>query len=234
MKYLKNVIIFGYGKFGKSIANSIKEEENTTVLVAVDSKKEFELANLDGLKVIQFNVESDASIENLNIPEDANLICAMDNNHENLFLALTLREMYKQHYIIAISDSIHLTDKLRMAGVNRVIDIYTISGNVILNILNKPYATKFLQGFINKSHNYIFKEILIEKDSKLNGKMIKDIDFYEYNIVFIGMIDKEMGNQFIFSTVGYNHKIDIGDILVCIGREKDLNRFILECGGKSL
>ena len=234
MKYLKNVIIFGYGKFGKSIANSIKEEKNTTILVAVNSKKEFELANLDGLKVIQFNVQSDASMENLNIPEDANLICAMDNNHENLFLALTLREMYKQHYIIAISDSIHLTDKLKMAGVNRVIDIYSISGNVILNILKRPYATKFLQGFINKSHNYIFKEILIERDSKLNGKMIKDVDFYEHNIVFVGMIDKEMGNQFIFSTVGHNHKIDIGDILVCIGREIDLIRFILECGGKSI
>ena len=234
MNLLKSVIIFGYGKFGNSIANSIQKEQNTNLIVAVNSDKELELAQMDGLNVVKFNVESDSSIEHLNIESGSRLICAMDNNHENLFLALTLREMYKQHYIIAISDSIHLTDKLRMAGVNRVIDIYTISGNVILNILNKPYATKFLQGFINKSHNYIFKEILIEKNSKLNGKIIKDIDFYEYNIIFIGMIDKEMGNQFIFSTVGYNHKIDIGDILVCIGREKDLNRFILECGGKSL
>lgn len=227
----KNVIIFGYGKFGKSIANSIKKENNANILVAVNSEEEFELANLDGLKVIKFNVESDASIENLNIGDDVRLICAMDNNHENLFLALTLREMYRQHYILAISDSIHLTDKFKMAGVNRVIDIYTVSGNMIMNILNMPVATKFLQGFINKSHDYIFKEIPIKKSSALSGIMLDSIDFEKYNIIFVGMIDKEMGNQFVFSTVGHNHKIDVGDTIVCIGKEEDLNKFSIECGG---
>ncbi len=231
MNSLKSVIIFGYGKFGKSIANSIKEERSADLLIVVNSDEEFELANLDGLKVVKFNIESDASIENLDIKEGVHLICAMDNNHENLFLALTLREMYKEHYILAISDSLHLTDKLKMAGVSRVIDIYSISGNMIMNILNKPVATKFLQGFINKSHNYIFKEIPINEGSPLHGKRLDSIDFEKYNIIYVGMIDKEMGNSFVFGTVGYNHKVDVDDIIVCVGTERDLERFRLECGG---
>ena len=232
MRDLKYVIIFGYGKFGKPIANSIKEEKNTEVLVVVNSDSEFEVANLDGLKVIKFNVESDTSIENLNIQEGTNLICAMDNSHENLFLALTLRELYRQHYIVAISDSIHLTDKFRMAGVNRVIDIYSVSGNMIKNILDIPVATKFLQGFINKSHDYLFQEIEIKEGYSIIGSYLSDIDFNRYNIIFVGMINKEMGNQFIFSTVGHNHKIDAGDTIVCIGKEEDLKWFILENGDK--
>ena len=232
MNVLKSVVIFGYGKFGNSIANSIQQEQNTDLLVAVNSDEELELAQMDGLKVVKFNVESDSSIKNLGIKDDAHLICAMDNNHENLFLALTLRGIYKKNYIISISDSIHLTDKLRMAGVNRVIDIYQISGNMIKNILEIPIATKFLQGFINREHDYIFKEIIVKKGSKLNGKLLSEIDFDKYRIIFIGMIDKEMGNQFIFSTVGLDHHVDTGDILVCIGKESDLERFIQECGGK--
>ncbi len=232
MSSLKNVIVFGYGKFGKSIANSIKMEKNTELLIAVNNEKEFEFANLDGFKVVKFNIESDASIENLDIKDGVSLICAMDNNHENLFLALTLREMYRQHYILAISDSIHLTGKLKIAGVNRVIDIYSVSGNMIMNILNIPVATKFLQGFINKSHDYIFKEIEIKEGSALHQKMLDSIDFASYNVIFVGMIDKELGNQFIFSTVGHNHKIDIDDVIVCIGKEQDLERFAIECGGK--
>ena len=231
MIYFKNVIIFGYGKFGNSIAKSIKEENDTNVLVVVNSDNEYDLAVMEGMDVRKFNVESDASIEKLNIEEDTNLICAMDNNHENLFLALTLRGLYGQNYIIAISDSIHLTDKFRMAGVNKVIDIYTVSGNMINNILRIPIATKFLQGFMNRSHDYKFREVIIKDGSKLNGVMLDTIDFNKYNIVFIGMIDKEMGNQFIFSTVGYNHKIDSGDILVCIGKDEDVNRFENETGG---
>jgi len=231
MGYLKKVIIFGYGKFGNSIAKSIKNEENTNVLVVVNSDKEYELAVMEGMDVRKFNVESDASIEKLNIEQETNLICAMDNNHENLFLALTLRGLCKDNYIMAISDSIHLTDKFRMAGVNKVIDIYTISGNMIKNILKIPIATKFLQGFMNRSHDYKFREITIKDGSNLNGVMLDSINFNSYNIVFIGMIDKEMGNQFIFSTVGHNHKVDTGDILVCIGKDEDVDRFIQEMGG---
>ena len=231
MSYLKNVIIFGYGKFGNSIAKSIKNEENTNVLVVVNSDKEYELAVVEGIDVRKFNVESDTSIEKLNIEQDTNLICAMDNNHENLFLALTLRGIYKENYIMAISDSIHLTDKFKMAGVNKVIDIYTISGNMIKNILKIPIATKFLQGFMNRSHEYKFREITIKDDSKLNGVMLDSINFNSYNIVFVGMIDKEMGNQFIFSTVGHNHKVDVGDILVCIGKDEDVDRFEHEMMG---
>ena len=225
-----SVVIFGYGRFGVTIANSLKDFKKDLV-VAVNSDKEFELANLDGFKVISFNLESDASIQNLDINEDTIVVCAMDNNHENLFLALTIRELFLKNYIIAISDSIHLTDKFKMAGVNRVIDIYSISGNIIINILKNPIATKFLQGFINKSHDYTFKEIKIKEGSPLNGKMLNEIDFSKYNIIFIGMIDEEMGNQFIFSTVGINHKIDTNDILVCVGKEEDLDRFAKECGG---
>jgi len=232
MNLFKNVIIFGYGKFGNSIANSIQKEENTDLLIAVNSDKELELAQMDGLKVVKFNIESDSSIEHLSIKDDVRLICTIDNNHENLFLALTLRGLYKENYIIAISDSIHLTNKLKMAGVNRVIEIYQISGNIIKNILDIPIATKFLQGFINQKHNYIFKEIAIKRGSILNSKLLSEIDFSQYDIIFIGMIDKELGDQFIFSTVGLDHKIDIGDILVCIGKESNLEKFIQECGGE--
>jgi len=232
MKQIKSVIIFGYGKFGNSIANSIKNEVDTYVKVAVTDQEEYEFALLDGFDVVKFNVESDYSIKNLNIIEGNHIICAMDNNHENLFLSLTLRGLYKDSYILAISDSIRLSDKLRMAGVNRVIDIYQISGNMIINILEKPIATKFLQGFVNKEHDYIFKEIVIKKSSKVQGKFLSEIDFTLYDIIFIGMVDKKMGEKFIFSTVVLDHKIDTEDILVCVGREEKLNTFIQECGGE--
>ena len=45
------------------------------------------------------------------------------------------------------------------------------------------------------------------------------------------MIDEELGNQFIFGTVGLNHKLDVHDTLVCVGKEEDLKKFMSECGG---
>jgi len=226
----KEVLIFGYGRFGRSISKSIKEY-GANVRVAVNSNSEFKSAIEDKMEVEHFNLENDDSINSLDIKDGLYLICAMDNNHENLFLSLSLRDLFTKSYILAISDSIHVSDKLRMAGVNRVIDIYTISGNIIKNILDIPVATKFLQGFINKSHDFIFKEIKIGSNSPINGQKISEVDFRKYNIIFIGMIDEEIGNQFVFNTVGYDHKIDEKDTIVCVGREQDIYRFKLECGG---
>ncbi|NPA28310.1 MAG: TrkA family potassium uptake protein [Epsilonproteobacteria bacterium] len=226
----KDVLIFGYGRFGRTIANSIREY-GTSVRVAVIDREEFKKAKSDKFEAILFDLESDETILSLNITESLYLVCAMDNNHENLFLTLSLRDLFPKNYIIAISDSIHVSDKLKMAGANRVIDIYTISANIIKHTLTIPVATKFLQGFINKSHGYIFKEIKIGPNSPLNGKKLSEIDFERYNIIFIGMIDEELGNQFVFNTVGFDHKIDPNDIIVVVGKEEDIKRFELECGG---
>jgi voltage-gated potassium channel len=118
-----------------------------------------------------------------------------------------------------------------MTGVNRVIDIYSISGNILKNILTTPVATKFLQGFINQSHDYVFREMKIGNNSPLNGKKLSEIDFNRYNIIFIGMIDEELGSQFVFNTVGFDHKVDTKDTIVCVGKEQDIYRFKLECTG---
>jgi len=226
----KRVLVFGYGRFGKNIVDSLKIYE-AEIKIAVNNKDEYKNAPKDSFDCVIFDLEDDKSIEDLEIDEDLVIVCAMDNNHENLFLALTIRDLYTKNYIIAISDSIHVTDKLRMTGVNRVIDVYSISGNILKNTLNIPVATNFLQGFINKSHDYIFKEIKIYSNSSINGKKLSEIDFDKYNIVFIGMIDEELGNQFVFNTSGYDHKIDENDTLVCVGKEQDIYRFKLDCAG---
>jgi len=224
----KSVIIFGYGRFGSSIVNALKLY-STNIKVAVTTRKEYRYAKDDKVDVTLFNLQSDESIKELAITNEHILVCAMDFNHENLYLSLTLRDFYPQSYIVSISDSIHVTDKLRMTGVNRVIDIYSVSGNIIKNILEIPVATKFLQGFINKSHDYIFKEIKIAPNSHINGKKLSEINFEQYNIIFIGMIDEELGSQFVFNTVGYDHKVDCKDTIVCVGSEQDIYRFKLEC-----
>ena len=220
-----SIYLFGYGKFGSSIAASLREQR-IPLKIVVSNKNNQELASSDKVEIDIVNIESDRSLIDLNIPPQATIICALDSKSENLFLALSLRDIYKTNYIVALSDSIHLNDKLKIAGVDRIIDAYAISANIINSILKKPIATKFLQGFINKSHDYVFKEIIITKDSTLNGKMLEDINFRAYNIIFIGMVDKEKGDNFIFKSVGVSHKIDSSDVLICIGELKNLEKFI--------
>jgi len=112
-----------------------------------------------------------------------------------------------------------------MAGADKVIDLYAVSANRIHNILNKPVATRFLEGFVDHTHEYSFREIEIPVGSFLHGRKLEEVDFHRYGIIFVGMIDVELGNSFIFVTTGLEHKLDSGDIIVCIGHDEDLERF---------
>lgn len=221
----RSVIIFGYGKFGRNITLSLKDDiENISLIES--NRDNYNKALQDGFTNVKLiDVTDDNQLEKIQADKDASLVCVMDDDHLNVFIVLSLKSIYPDNRILAISDSIHATSKLKMAGADKVIDLYAISANRIHNILNKPIATRFLEGFADKSHDLAFRELHIPKGSFLHGKKLEEIDFYRYGVIFLGMIDTELGNSFIFVTSGVEHKLDSGDIIVCIGHESDLKRF---------
>jgi len=82
-----------------------------------------------------------------------------------------------------------------------------------------------LDGFVTNHSDISFKEMAILTGSVLDGMMADDINFGEHNVLLIGMIDKELSDGFLFITAGVEHKIDAGDIIVCIGKDEDLLEF---------
>ncbi len=220
------IIFFGYGKFGYSIANELVEK-GAEVLLIVEDELEYQSSLKDSRFKRSFliDVTDDDKLKTLPIELEDQLVCLMDDDHLNVFLVLSLKALFPRNRILALSDSIHATRKLKMAGASQVIDLYSISANRIHNILNKPIATHFLEGFLDSKHEYSFREIEIPKGSFLHEKNLDTIDFRHYKIIFIGMIDTELANSFIFVTTGLEHKLDSGDIIVCIGKDEDLDNF---------
>jgi len=70
-----------------------------------------------------------------------------------------------------------------------------------------------------------FKELIIPENSFLEGIMTDDLDLSKYGVLLIGLIDEERGHHFEFITAGINHKLDVGDTLVCIGSKEKLFSF---------
>lgn len=220
----KNIWIFGYSKSTKKIAESLKKDEFFINIIDQD-KNNYNDALKDGYESYIFDITDDEELEKLNIKPNDILLCIMDDEHLNVFLTLSLRSFCPDNQIVAISHSIHATQKLKMAGADKVIDIYQVSANRIHNIFNKPVATKLLDNFISSSHDISFREISVPKGSIIDGKTIDSLDFSIYNIILVGMVDFEIGDNFIFSTTNINHKIDAEDIIVCLGKDSDLDNF---------
>jgi voltage-gated potassium channel len=221
----KNILLFGYGSHGKFIAQGLKDDGFDVQVIENDES--FYLQALeDGFEnALKIDVTKDEDLETLNPKSYTQLVCVMDDEHLNVFLTLSLRSLFKESYILSISDSIHTTKKLQMAGANKVIDMYEVSANKIHNILNRPVATQLLEEFVVHKNGIGFREFIIPEHSFLDGLMTDDIDLSEYGVLLVGMIDEELGHHFIFITAGVNHKLDSGDTIVCVGKYKELEAF---------
>jgi voltage-gated potassium channel len=221
----KQAFLFGYGKQGRAIAPGLKQEEFRLHIVEPSPEK-FQNAKDDGyIDVMNIDITKDEALEELHVEEDDYLVCVMDDTHLNVFLILSLRALFPNTTILAISDSIYLTQKLMMAGATKVIDLYNVSANRIHRILKKPVATKLFDGFISPDGGVSFKEMTIPPNSYLDGKLVDDIDFQSHGVLLVGLIDVELSNKFTFVTSGINHKLDSGDVIVCIGDIEDLKKF---------
>jgi voltage-gated potassium channel len=221
----RSILLFGYGSHGKFIAKGL-HGDGFKLKIVESNQDYYHQAREDGFIDVEYiDVTNDRILEALNPQYFEQLVCVMEDEHLNVFLTLSLRSLFKESYILSISDSIHTTKKLKMAGADKVIDLYEVSANKIYNILNRPVATKILEGIVVDRDGITFREMLIPEGSFLQGRMTDDLDFAPYGVLLIGMIDEELGHTFMFITTGINHKLDAGDTLVCIGSNENLDSF---------
>ncbi len=225
MMHSQSILLFGYGNHGRFIAAGLHEDGFKIKIVESDPDY-YTQAKEDGfIDVEHMDVTNDQLLQALNPQKFDQLVCVMEDEHLNVFLTLSLRSLFKESYILSISDSINVTKKLKMAGADKVVDMYEVSANKIYNILYRPISTRILEDIVSGRDGIVFRELLIPEGSFLHGLMTDDIDFSPYGVLLIGMIDEELGHTFVFITTGINHKLDAGDTLVCIGPKEKLNAF---------
>jgi len=222
----KQAFVFGYASQGSSLVTGLKHNQFRIHIIEI-SEYRVKRAKSDGfLDVLLMDVTNDNELSTLNIKPDDHIVCVMEDEHLNVFLTLSLRSIFPETNIVAISDSIYTTQKLKMAGASKVIDIYKISANRIHNILKKPVATKLLDSFLSHDGDISYREMSIPDNSFVDGMMVDEIDFARYGILLVGIIDMELSHQLTFVTTSHiEHKIDSGDVIVCIGHDHDLNKF---------
>jgi voltage-gated potassium channel len=221
----KNILLFGYGRHGTFLAKGLKSS-GFRIKIAESNKVNYEKAIADGYSdAVLLDVTKDKELNKLDPEKFVKLVCVMDDEHLNVFLTLSLRHLFKEANIIAISDSMNGTKKLKMAGATKVIDLYEASANKIYNILKRPVATQLLENFILDDDGINFKEMVIPKESFLIGKTTDNFNFAPHDVLLIGMIDEALGHAFIFVTIGINHTFNHNDTIVCIGPKDKLNDF---------
>jgi voltage-gated potassium channel len=224
MKKKKRIVLFGYSSFGRQLYKNLHDAGHDVKVVS--SIQEYvERGRKGNINITKINIKRNDDILSLGInPENDLLYCAMNKTANNLFLVLSLRTLFPTANIISISNSSESTRKLKFAGVDNVIDLYEATARRTVNVLTKPAVTKALDEIIYNHNELQMLEITLPENSFMEGRNVSEIGFKKLEVILIAIIDKEIGQELIFTDHRYDHKLDAGDILVLVGTTVNLKK----------
>lgn len=223
---MSKIIIYGYSNLGIKIARTLKEL-NYEIIIVDFIKENYKKAIKDGFSSYNKELLSDEELIEIGIENNVKAFyCVSDSPNNNFFVTLSARNLNKNIKIISKAGSKQDSKKMYLAGATKVINPYEIGALRIFRLLEKPIISHVLDKILFGNTDLNIEEFNIKKGSCVNNRYLKEFDFSkEFNIIIIGISDKEIGEEFIFNSHNKDHKIDIGDTLVAIGYKENLVKF---------
>ena len=224
MRSRKRVFIFGNNKYAIEIANSVKSVYDIEFFVTdeeceIDFDGEY-VRNVFDLSDAWYNEEKFADYEN------TILFCALDTEAENIFLAISLRSNFKHLIIVAIATNKESVEKLKLAGVNKVIPIEQTTAEIISDIIHNPVASKVLHEILYEKSDLKLAQIEVENAEIFGEEFPADIDWSRYRgVVVLSIMHKDLTTEFIYSSKAKRHKLRNGDMIIVVGYENDIQEF---------
>ncbi len=223
---MKKIIIFGYNNLSYEAVSRLDQKYQDIVIIETDPAL-IQSAKDKGYNTKNIDFRSDDDLKSIGIGKSIDVIfCFLLEDFNNIFLTLSARAIDKNINIIAIAGSAQSAEKLIAAGANKIIDPYQICGQKIHELIKKPDITNIIDHTVFGRDDLHIAEIIIPTGSSLENTYSSTLSLNEqFNLVLIGIVDKELGDKLHFAIGEKDHKLDAGDILVVLGPSREINAF---------
>jgi len=142
---LKNhIIICGYGRMGRYVANELGPE--TTDFVVIDNDPEVCNNIIEkGMLVIQGDASDESVLQKAGVERASALVAALNTDADNLYLTLTAHDINPKLKIIVRAEEQVSQKKFLRAGAVKVISPYAIGADHIVQLLLRPRVVDFIE-----------------------------------------------------------------------------------------
>jgi voltage-gated potassium channel len=223
---MKNIAVFGYSRFTYEALARIDRLEHHILIVDHDPDQ-YQAALDCGFNASNIDFRSDSDLKSIGIGSSIDtLFCFFDTDSENVFLTLSARALDKDLKIIALVDSPESAEKLLAAGANKIIDPYEICARKIHSLLTRPDITSLFDHTVFGQQDLQMAEIVIPERCELLGRNIQQLALESlYNLLPIGLMNKQDGDEMTFIVDEPKRLLFAGDILVVLGPSREIKTF---------
>jgi voltage-gated potassium channel len=206
-------IVCGFGRVGRQVARDLRAAGARYVIVDEDPANR-EHATGAGVRFIQASPSDDDALRDAGIARARAVVACVDSDAENIFIALSARELRPDIAIVARASQEASEGKLRRAGADRVVSPYKASGTEMARLALHPNVT----GAMEMAAQYRLEEIAVDAGSAGDGARLEDLRGGAF-VVAMRRGDGEFHPQPSADTV-----LAGGDVVIAIGTPRTLQR----------
>lgn len=190
MKLNNHVIVCGYGRNGRRACQEL--EKQGTPFVVIEHRKDIidEYINPKVTPLLHGDAGSEEILLKANIEQATHIISTLPDDAQNVFIALTAKELKPDIVVISRLSDPHAEKKLKKAGVDEVVMPDTLGGRHMAHIITKPYIIKFLNMLDGIEGGFEVEEFYFEQfKDEYHGKSIQDLHVRSHsgaNILAVG------------------------------------------------
>lgn len=213
----KDFVVFGLGKFGRSVAQTFAK--NGFDVLAIDIKEDVVQDISDRVThAVQADVTDADALHALGIRNFDVAIIAISNNMQASIMATILAKEIGVKFVLAKAQNDIHKRVLEKVGADKVVFPEREIG---VRIANNLISDNFVD-YVELSDDYSIVEVSVIDE--WTGKSLKDLNMrakYNLNVLAI-----KTGDDGIDVSPGANKIIEEGQILVVIGKNSDIQKII--------
>jgi trk system potassium uptake protein len=215
MKMKKEFVVIGLGRFGGSIVRSLTEQGMEVMAIDQDEDKVNEFSSIASHAVMADSTD-ESVLKSLGIKNFDHVIVAIgDDIQSSILTTLMLKEIGVEKITVKAQNDYH-EKVLRKIGANQVVHPERDMGRRIAHNIVSNNVLDYLE--LSDEHSIV--EIVA--NDHLAGNTLSSLDIrarYGINIVAVKR-DRD-----IIVSPQADEEIRVGDILIVIGADSDINRF---------
>jgi voltage-gated potassium channel len=166
-----HILICGFGRVGQQAARDLQAAGRRFVVIDSNPAETREHAEAIGAPFIEGSPSDDETLRAAGIMRAAGVMACVDSDPENIFIALTAREMRSDITIVARASVEDSESKLRRAGADRIVSPYKASGSEMVRYALHPQVS----GVVDVAPEYRMEEIEVTVGCEAAGKTLEEV-----------------------------------------------------------
>ena len=216
-----HVIICGFGRVGRRLADELRVEGVPFVIIDNDLQRLHDAEERRWPFVVGDSTEESVLAE-AGVGRARALVACVNSDADNVLTTLTAKGVRPDISVIGRAKAEENEAKFRRAGADRVIAPTTMGGRRIAQLLTRPIVAEFLEQVGGSAGlEYSFEEIPVRRASPLVGIKLSEAGMREQWGCTVLAIDHRNGEP-LDTHPDDDIVLDANDVLVVIGSVADL------------